>query len=160
MGWVTHTKENPVWNMNGYCYLATINDDGLKNCQWPKYPTLYTMSHFHYKYRKCAGFKVYKTMDSKYHLELNLECKLSEGWSEIDRLAKEGLTCYQMIGREGLTSKLKEFDGTNYQEWAQKMEAYLKTQELWEYVALTGIDRLEELALPPVPQTLMVLLQI
>ena len=40
------------------------------------------------------------------------------------------------------------------------MEAYLKTQELWEYVALTGIDRLEELALPPVPQTLMVLLQI
>ena len=22
----------------------------------------------------------------------------------------------------------------NYQEWAQKMEAYLKTQELWYYV--------------------------
>ena len=43
-------------------------------------------------------------MDSKYHLELNLECKLSEGWSEIDRLAKEGLTCYQMIGGEGVTT--------------------------------------------------------
>ena len=67
-------------------------------------------------------------------MEHELECKLSKGWSEIDRLSKEGLTCYQRIGREGLTSKIKEFDGTNYQEWAQKMEAYLKTQELWYYI--------------------------
>ena len=95
------------------------------------------MSHFHYKYRKYAGFKVYKTMDSRYHLELDLECKLSKGWSEIDCLAKEGLTYYQRIGGEGLTSKIKEFDGMNYQEWAQKMEAYLKTQELWYYVDST-----------------------
>ena len=92
------------------------------------------MSHFHYKYRKYAGFKVYKSPDSKYHLELNSECKLGEGWTEIDHLAKEGLTCYQRIGGECLTSKIKEFDGMNYQEWAQKMEAYLKTQELWYYV--------------------------
>ena len=31
MGWVTHTKENPVWNMDGYCYLVAINNEGLKN---------------------------------------------------------------------------------------------------------------------------------
>ena len=31
MGWVSHTKENPVWNMDGYCYLVAINDVGLKN---------------------------------------------------------------------------------------------------------------------------------
>ena len=134
MGWVTHTKENLVWNIDGYCYLAAINLKGLRNREWPKYLTLYTMSHFHYKYRKYAGFKVYKSTDSKFHLELDLECKLGEGWTEIDCLAKEGLTHYQRIGGEGLTSKIKEFDGTNYQEWAQKMEAYLKTQELWYYV--------------------------
>ena len=92
------------------------------------------MSHFHYKYRKYAGFKVYTTMNNKYHLELDSSCQLGEGWTEIDRLAKEGLTPYHTIGGEGLTSKIKEFDGMNYQEWAQKMEAYLKTQELWYYV--------------------------
>ena len=134
MGWVTHTKINPVWNIDGYCYLAAINNEGLKNREWPKNPTLYSMSHFHYKYRKYVGFKVYKSTDSKFHLELDSECKLGEGWTEIDRLANQALTRYLRIGGEGLTSKIKEFDGTNYQEWAQKMEAYLKTQELWYYV--------------------------
>ena len=79
--------------------------------------------------------------DSKYHLELDPECKLSEGWSEIDCLAKEGLM-----------NKIKEFNGTNYQEWAQKMEAYLKTQELWHYVTLAeGYTRPAELPLPAMP---------
>ena len=54
------------------------------------------------------------------------------------------------IGGKGLTSKLKEFDGTNYQEWASKMEAYLKTQELWEYVNLIT-KKPEELTLPVAP---------
>ena len=31
MGWVTHTKQNLVWNIDGYCYLAAINNEGLKN---------------------------------------------------------------------------------------------------------------------------------
>ena len=39
----------------------------------------------------------------------------------------------------------------NYQEWAQKMEAYLKTQELWYYVngTIEQPTRLE----PPVDPT-------
>ena len=134
LGWVTHTTKNLVWRLDGYCYLAAINQVRLESQQWPKQPTMYTMANFHYKYRKYIGFKVYKSTDSKYHLELDLECKLGEGWTEIDCLAKEGLTHYQRIGGEGLTSKIKEFNGTNYQEWAQKMEAYLKTQELWYYI--------------------------
>ena len=40
MGWVTHTKENLVWNIDGYCYLAAINDEGLKNREWPKNPRM------------------------------------------------------------------------------------------------------------------------
>ena len=150
MGWVTHTKQNPVWNIDGYCYLAAINNEGLKNREWPKNPTLYSMSHFHYKYRKYVGSKVYKSTNSKFHLELDLECKLGKGWTEIDQLANQALTRYLRIGGEGRTSKLKEFDGTNYQEWASKMEAYLKTQELWEYVNLIT-KRLEELTLPATP---------
>ena len=91
-------------------------------------------------------------IQSMSHLELDPECKLTEGWSEIDHLAKEGLTCYQRIGGEGLTSKIKEFDGMNYQEWAQKMEAYLKTQELWQYITLAkGYTRPAELLLPVMP---------
>ena len=144
MGWVTHTKQNLVWNIDGYCYLAAINNEGLKNREWPKNPTLYSVSHFHYKYRKYVGFKVYKSTDSKFHLELDSECKLGKGWTEIDWLANQASTRYLRIGGKGLTSKLKEFDGTNYQEWASKMEAYLKTQELWEYVNLIT-KKLEEL---------------
>ena len=111
---------------------------------------MYTVSHFHYKYRKYIGFKVYKSTDSKFHLELDSECKLGEGWTEIDRLTNQALTRYLRIGGEGLTSKLKEFDGTNYQEWASKMEAYLKTQELWEYVNLIT-EKPEELTAPATP---------
>ena len=84
MGWVTHSKQNPVWNIDGYCYLVAINNEGLKNQEWPKNPTLYSMSHFHYKYRKYVGFKVYKSAESKFHLELDSEKKLGKGWTEID----------------------------------------------------------------------------
>ena len=83
-------------------------------------------------------------------MELDSECKLGEGWTEIDQLANQALTHYIRIGGEGLTSKLKEFDGTNYQEWASKMEAYLKTQELWEYVNLIT-KKPEELTSPTPP---------
>ena len=47
MGWVTHTKINPVWNIDGYCYLAAINDEGLKNREWPKNLTLYKIGRAH-----------------------------------------------------------------------------------------------------------------
>ena len=40
MGWVTHTKENLVWNIDGYCYLAAINLKGLRNQEWPKIPDI------------------------------------------------------------------------------------------------------------------------
>ena len=85
-------------------------------------------------------------------MELDSECKLGEGWTEIDRLTNQALTRYLRIGGEGLTSKLKEFDGTNYQEWASKMEAYLKTQELWEYVDLTT-QKPDEIILPAAPSS-------
>ena len=152
LGWVTHTSENPVWNLDGYCYLAAINQTGLESHQWPKYPTMYSMSHFHYKYRKFIGFSIYKTTDTMYHIELDLNISHTDGWSEIDCIALDKLSHHLRIGGEGLTSKLKEFDGTNYQEWAQKMEAYLKTQELWYYVNGT-IKRPYEIEHPadPVP---------
>ena len=39
-----HTPENPVWGIDGYGYLATINNLGLKTRCWPKKPTIYTQS--------------------------------------------------------------------------------------------------------------------
>jgi hypothetical protein len=56
-----------------------------------------------------------------------------EGWARIDALARSSMSNWQ-IGGEGLSVSLSSFDGTNYQQWANRIEAYLQTQELWEYV--------------------------
>jgi hypothetical protein len=56
-----------------------------------------------------------------------------EGWARIDALAKSSMSNWQITG-EGLSASLPSFDGTNYQQWANRIEAYLQTQELWEYV--------------------------
>jgi hypothetical protein len=56
-----------------------------------------------------------------------------EGWARIDALTRSSMSNWQ-IGGEGLSASLPSFDGTNYQQWANRIEAYLQTQELWEYV--------------------------
>ena len=86
LGWVTHTTKNLVWRLDGYCYLAAINQVRLESQHWPKQPTMYTMANFHYKYRKCTGFSIYKTADKMFHLELDSNVSNTDGWSEIDHI--------------------------------------------------------------------------
>jgi hypothetical protein len=145
VGWVKHTKEAPVWQIPRYCYLAIINDAGLQHERWPAYPTVYEVSHFHYKWRKHNTFKVEDTIDGHYHIHL---CNKSaeSGWLRIDKLANSSQP-YKCVGGKGLTSSIKTLDGTNYQEWAQKIEAYLRTQELWQYVNRTSVRPI----VPPKP---------
>jgi hypothetical protein len=38
------------------------------------------------------------------------------------------------VGGDGDKSDVKILDGTNYQQWAPKMKAYLMSKELWYYV--------------------------
>ena len=135
IGRVNHSKEAPFWEIPGFCYLAVITEMGLKTKIWPSYPTVWTVSHFHYKYRRHdIDFVVEDTDEGNYHIHLNPKGGYAyKSWKQLDHLANSSLS-YKNIGGEGLTSSIKTLDGTNYQEWAQKMEAYLQTQELWQYI--------------------------
>ena len=67
------------------------------------------------------GFDIGDTNNGQFHIHLN---PTGLGWARVDRLANSSLS-YKRVGGEGLTSSIKTLDGTNYQEWAQKLEAYL-----------------------------------
>jgi hypothetical protein len=73
------------------------------------------------------------TSEHLFHLVLDPFTLKEEGWARIDALAKSSMLNWQIAG-EGLSASLPSFDGTNYQQWANRIEAYLQTQELWEYV--------------------------
>ena len=93
-----HTPENPVWGIDGYCYLAAINNLGLKTRRWPKKPTIYTVSHFHYRYRRHVSFSVRRTSLIKWHIKLTpRNPDSSAGWRKIDHLAR-GDESYEIIG--------------------------------------------------------------
>ena len=60
--------------------------------------TLYTVSHFHYRYRRHVSFSIRRTGLIKWHIELtpgNPDC--SVGWRKIDHLAR-GDESYEIIG--------------------------------------------------------------
>ena len=130
IGRVNHNPNTPVWQIPGYCYLAAISDEGLQMGKWSSYPTIYSLSRFYGTWRRNVGFDIEDTENGQFHIHLN---PTGLGWARIDRLANSPLS-YKRVGGEGLTSSIKMLDGTNYQEWAQKLEAYLRTQELWQYV--------------------------
>jgi hypothetical protein len=49
-GHIKHTKQNPLWEVPGFCYLAAINIAIPCNKPWPANPTVQQMSRFGYKY--------------------------------------------------------------------------------------------------------------
>jgi hypothetical protein len=49
-GHVKHTKQNPLWEVPGFCYLAAINIAIPCDKPWPANPTVQQMSRFGYKY--------------------------------------------------------------------------------------------------------------
>jgi hypothetical protein len=50
LGNVNHSRQNPVWEIPGFCYLAAINIAIPSNKFWPINPTVQQMSRFGYKY--------------------------------------------------------------------------------------------------------------
>jgi hypothetical protein len=49
-GHVKHTKQNPLWEVPRFCYLAAINIAIPCDKPWPANPTIQQMSRFGYKY--------------------------------------------------------------------------------------------------------------
>jgi hypothetical protein len=50
LGNITHSHQNPVWELPGFCYLAAINIAIPSDKSWPANPTVQQMSRFGYKY--------------------------------------------------------------------------------------------------------------
>jgi hypothetical protein len=57
----------------------------------------------------------------------------NSGWRLVDYLARNE-KFYMRVGGDGDKTDVKTLDGTNYQQWAPKMKAYLMSKELWYYV--------------------------
>ena len=138
IGSVMHTPKNLVWEIPGYCYLAAINIAIPHDGSWPQNPTIYNVAKFRYKYQKLQLFKLVETVPAKHFtLKMLLEkpYRVNTGWQIIDQIA-QSLRSYMMIGGDNdNSSTIKILDGTNYQQWAPKMEAYLKSKKLWYYVS-------------------------
>jgi hypothetical protein len=135
-GYVKHTKQNPLWEVPGFCYLAAINIAIPCDKPWPANPTVQQMSRFGYKYRKLQPFKLVETIQGQhYTLKMGRPTTYRDnsGWRLIDYLAKNE-KFYMRVGGDGDKTDVKTLDGTNYQQWAPKMRAYLMSKELWYYV--------------------------
>jgi hypothetical protein len=66
-GHVKHTKQNPLWEVPGFCYLAAINIAIPCDKPWPANPTVQQMSRFGYKYRKLQSFKLIETVQGQHY---------------------------------------------------------------------------------------------
>jgi hypothetical protein len=90
--------------------------------------------HFHYKYREHVLFRLKENVPGHYNLVLESADSAVDGWQHVDVLANSSKS-HCRVGGDGDKSDVKTLDGTNYQQWAPKMEAYLKSKELWYYVS-------------------------
>jgi hypothetical protein len=154
-GHVKHTKQNPLWEVPGFCYLAAINIAIPCDKPWPANPTVQQMSRFGYKYRKLQSFKLIETVQGQhYMLKMGKPTTYRDnsGWRLIDYLAKNN-KFYMRVGGDSDKTDVKTLDGTNYQQWAPKMKAYLMSKELWYYVnGETKRPPCIDAPIPPVPE--------
>jgi hypothetical protein len=136
LGNVNHSHQNPVWEIPGFCYLATINIAIPSDKFWPANPTVQQMSRFGYKYRKLQSFKLIETIRGQHYtlvMDKPTMYRDNSGWRHVDYLARND-KFYMRVGGDGDKTDVKTLDGTNYQQWAPKMKAYLMSKELWYYV--------------------------
>jgi hypothetical protein len=57
----------------------------------------------------------------------------NSGWLTVDHLARN-VRSHMTVGGDSDKTDVKTLDGTNYQQWAPKMRAYLMSKESWYYV--------------------------
>jgi hypothetical protein len=67
LGNVKHSRQNLVWEIPGFCYLAAINIAIPSNKFWLANPTVQQMSRFGYKYRKLQSFKLIETIPGQHY---------------------------------------------------------------------------------------------
>jgi hypothetical protein len=155
-GHVKHTKQNPLWEVPGFCYLAAINIAIPCDKPWPANPTVQQMSRFGYKYQKLQSFKLIETVHGQHYMlkmDKPTTYRDNSGWRLVDYLAGNN-KFYMRVGGDGDKTNVKTLDGTNYQQWAPKMKAYLMSKELWYYVnGETKRPLCIDAPIQPVPET-------
>jgi hypothetical protein len=135
LGNVNHSCQNLVWEIPGFCYLAAINIAIPSNKFWPINPTVQQMSRFGYKYQKLQPFKLVETIPGEHCtlvMDKPTQYRDNSCWRYVDYLARNSNII--RVGGDGDKTDVKTLDGTNYQQWAPKMKAYLMSKELWYYV--------------------------
>jgi hypothetical protein len=108
-GHVKHTKQNPLWEVPGFCYLAAINIAIPCDKPWPANPTVQQMSRFGYKYRKLQSFKLIETVQGQhYTLKMGKPTTYRDnsGWRLVDYLAKNK-KFYMRVGGDGDKTDVK-----------------------------------------------------
>src|SRR5258705_9747363 len=113
-GWIAHSLEKPVWNIPGFCYLAAIKDEMVKQQDWPALPNLRYLSGVHYKYWKQIPFRLKATLGGNYHLEVDatLPAGDSRGWKTIDHLARSAHFFHSVGGdNKSLTASILVLNG-------------------------------------------------
>jgi hypothetical protein len=94
LGNVNHSRQNPVWEIPGFCYLAAINFAIPSEKWWPTNPTVYQLSKFGYKYRKLQLFKLVETIIGQHYTVIGLGFELS-----MHRNCKCGSLIFSMKAR-------------------------------------------------------------
>jgi hypothetical protein len=109
-----------------------------------------------YKYRKLQPFTLYEKVEKQHYsliMKRSTEYRDNSGWTQIDFLAK-GPRALMTVGGDD-KSNIKILDGTNYQQWAPKMIALLRSKELGNYI--NGMTKrpfcIEEPVPPPMDES-------
>jgi hypothetical protein len=114
---VEHSRQNLVWEIPGFCYLATINIAIPSDKFWPANPTVQQMSRFSYKYQKLQSFKLIETIHGQHYtlvMDKPTTYRDNSGWRQINYLARND-KFYMRVGGDGDKTDVKTLDGTNYQ---------------------------------------------
>ena len=112
---VNHTRQNPVWEIPGFCYLECINLTLERNHYWPTNPTVYTFANFGEKYRKPVNFCLVETQPGK-HFTVKTFPKGDSvlAWKQVEFLATTNKSFMRIGGDDDDSSGVKLLDGTNY----------------------------------------------
>ncbi len=127
-----HSADHPVWEVQGFCYLAAIKERALPLYRWHPNISIKNLAYMVKSFRKDVRFDIVSKLrcqkrSSDYHLLINDMSK--SGWPELVAMA-EGRNADCTIGGDD-DKNIPVLNGTNWQIWKFKMRAYLQSKECW-----------------------------
>src|SRR6266568_5138126 len=127
-----HSADHPVWNVQGFCYLAGIKERALPLYCWHPNIMVEQLASMVKSFWKDVQFDLITKQrlrkgGSDYHLMVNDMSK--SGWPELVAMA-DGKNAGHTIGGDE-DKNIPVLNGMNWQVWKFKMRAYLQSKECW-----------------------------